>query len=189
MSTMSFSRGGLWEVSSRVIVYSAIGAALYAISAQFSFLIPGTASVSVRPGFAFVTFFGFAFGPIAGFFTGFVGNALADQISGWGLLTSWNWSLAAGVVGLLTGLTPVILKSWMGTPSRMLTAAAVGSAVAVVIGYLIVFSDIVLGTAENVSAAFADNYFPVVVANVITVVILTPILLAAWQPIKEQMGR
>lgn len=189
MSTMGMSRGGLWEVSSRVIVYSAIGAALYAISAQFSLLIPGTASVSVRPGFAFVTFFGFAFGPVAGLFTGLVGNALADQISGWGLLTSWNWSVAAGVVGLLAGLTPSFLKSWMGTPSRMLAAAAVGPAVAVIIGYLIVISDIVLGTAENLSVVFADNYGPVVVSNVITVVILTPILVAAWQPIKEQLGR
>lgn len=189
MTTMTMSRGGLWEVSSRVIVYSAIGAALYALSAQFSFLIPGTASVSVRPGFAFVTFFGFAFGPIAGFFTGLVGNAVADQISGWGLLTSWNWSLAAGVVGLLAGLTPTILRSWMGTQSRMLAAAAIGSAVAVIVGYVIVVSDIWLGTADNLNAVIADNYGPVVVSNVITVFILTPILVAAWQPIKAQMGR
>ena len=84
----------MWEVTTRVIVYAAIGAALYGVAAIFSFLIPGTANVSVRPAFALVTFFGFAFGPIVGFFTGFVGNAIADQISGWGLLTSWNWSLA-----------------------------------------------------------------------------------------------
>src|SRR3989304_5396429 len=104
MSTMGMSRNGLWEVSSRVIVYAAIGAALYAISAQFSMLIPGTASVSVRPGFAFVTFFGFAFGPVAGLFTGLVGNALADQISGWGAVAPWNWSGGGRVGGPLARL-------------------------------------------------------------------------------------
>ena len=79
------------------------------MAAVFSFLIPGTANVSVRPAFALVTFFGFAFGPIVGFFTGFVGNAIADQISGWGLLTSWNWSLANGLAGLLAGVFGVVL--------------------------------------------------------------------------------
>src|SRR3989337_2828675 len=161
MSTMGMSRNGLWEVSSRVIVYAAIGAALYAISAQFSMLIPGTASVSVRPGFAFVTFFGFAFGPVAGLFTGLVGNALADQISGWGLLTSWNWSVAAGVVGLLAGLTPSFLKSWMGTPSRMVAAAALGPAVAVIVRYLIAISDILLGTAGKLKRGLPADYRPV----------------------------
>ena len=103
-ATMQGDRSsGMWEVTTRVIVYAAIGAALYGVAAVFSFLIPGTANVSVRPAFALVTFFGFAFGPIVGFFTGFVGNAIADQISGWGLLTSWNWSLANGLAGLLAG--------------------------------------------------------------------------------------
>ena len=105
------SSSGMWEVTTRVIVYAAIGAALYGVAAVFSFLIPGTANVSVRPAFALVTFFGFAFGPIVGFFTGFVGNAIADQISGWGLLTSWNWSLANGLAGLLAGVFGVLLAA------------------------------------------------------------------------------
>lgn len=189
MSTMTMNRDNLWEVSSRTIVYAAIGAALYAIAAQFSFLLPGTGSVSLRPAFALVTFFGFAFGPIVGFFVGFVGNAIGDQISGWGLLTSWNWSLAVGAVGLLAGLTPVYLRSWMGDRNRMLAAAAIGSVVATVIGLLIVFTDIVLGTAEDFNAALAQNYGPAVISDIIVVVILTPILVAAWQPVKEMLGR
>ena len=52
------------------------------------FLIPGTKDVTIRPAFALVPFFGFAFGPIVGLFTGFVGNTIGDQISGWGVLTS-----------------------------------------------------------------------------------------------------
>ena len=186
MTTATMQSEGTWHVSSRTIVYAAIGAALYAVAAQFSFILPGTASVSMRPAFAFVTFFGFAFGPVVGFFTGLVGNAVADQISGWGLLTSWNWSLANGVVGLLVG----VLAASMGRAivNRFLLAA-VTSAIAIVIGFLIVFSDIWLGTADSFGTALGSNYVPVVVANLIVSVILTPVLVAAWDPIRESMGR
>jgi uncharacterized membrane protein len=176
----------MWDVTTRVIVYAAIGAALYGVAAFFSFLIPGTANVAVRPAFALVTFFGFAFGPIVGFFTGFVGNAIADQISGWGLLTSWNWSLANGFAGLLAGVFGVWLARTI--PNR-LVLAAVASALAVIIGFLFVFTDIWLGTADDFGVAWSANYFPVVAANLIAAVILTPILVAAWDPIRESMGR
>ena len=176
----------MWEVTTRVIVYAAIGAALYGVLAFFSILIPGTANVAVRPAFAIVTFFGFAFGPIVGFFTGFVGNMIADQISGWGLLTSWNWSLANGFVGLLTGVFGVWLARTI--PNRLLLAA-VAAALAIVIGFLFVFTDIWLGTADDVGVAFTANYLPVVIANLIAAVILTPLLVAAWEPLRESMGR
>jgi energy-coupling factor transport system substrate-specific component len=186
-TVMHEDRGSaMWEVTTRVIVYAAIGAALYGVLAFFSILIPGTQNVSVRPAFAIVTFFGFAFGPIVGFFTGLVGNMIADQISGWGLLTSWNWSLANGFAGLLAGVFGVWLASSL--PNN-LVRAAVASALAVVIGFLFVFTDVPLGTAEDMNVAFTANYLPVIAANLIAAVILTPILVAAWQPIRESMGR
>jgi uncharacterized membrane protein len=179
----------MWEVTTRVIVYAAIGAALYGVLAFFSILIPGTANVSVRPAFAIVTFFGFAFGPIVGLFVGLVGNMLGDQISGWGLLTSWNWSIAVGVVGFLAGLAPMYLGNMMNSRTGMLIAAAVGSVVATVVGLLIVFTDIVLGTADGFNEALTANYAPAVISDVIVVAILTPILVAAWEPVKAQLGR
>jgi energy-coupling factor transport system substrate-specific component len=180
------STNPMWEVTSRTIVYAAIGAALYAIAAQFSFLLPGTANVSLRPGFALVTFFGFAFGPLVGLFVGLVGNALADQISGWGLLTSWGWSVANGLAGLLVGILAYSMRDMV---RNRLILAAVASVIAVIVGFIFVFTDIWLGTAENFSAALADNYLPVVIANVIVSAILTPILVAAWDPVRESMGR
>jgi uncharacterized membrane protein len=179
------SSGSMWEVTSRTIVYAAIGAALYAVAAQFSFILPGTANVSLRPGFALVTFFGFAFGPVVGAFVGLVGNALADQISGWGLLTSWNWSIANGLAGFIAGWWALSMMKG----SNRLVSAAIASAVAVVIGFLVVFSDIFLGTADSFGVALSDNYIPVVVSNLIVACILTPILVAAWEPMKESMGR
>ena len=67
--------------------------------------------MSVRPAFALVPFFGYAFGPIVGLFVGLVGNGIGDQLSGWGALTSWNWSIANGLVGLLAGLAPLYLAT------------------------------------------------------------------------------
>jgi len=73
--------------------------------------------------------------------------------------------------------------------NRMLAAAAVGSAIATVIGLTIVFTDVVLGTADSLNAALVENYAPAAISDLIVVVILTPILVAAWEPIKEQLGR
>src|SRR5438445_6842374 len=112
MATMKMERGTLWEVSSRTIVYAAIGAALYGVLGLFDFLLPGTGNVSIRPAFAIVAFFGYAFGPIVGLFTGLVGNALGDQLHGYGFTTYWNWSLANGLVGLLAGLAPLYLGTF-----------------------------------------------------------------------------
>src|SRR4029450_3374408 len=98
MATMRFERNELWEVNSRTIVYAAIGAALYGILLVAQVPVPGT-TVSVRPAFALVPFFGYAFGPVVGFFTGLVGNAIGDQLSGWGGLACWNWSIGHGLVG------------------------------------------------------------------------------------------
>src|SRR5258705_13086902 len=117
MSTLTMQRSNLWEVTSRTIVYSAIGAALYGLLLVAQIPIPGS-TVTVRPAFALVPFFGYAFGPIVGFFTGLVGNAIGDQISGWGLLTSWNWSIANGLVGLIAGLAPMYLGRWTGGSIR-----------------------------------------------------------------------
>ena len=62
-------------------------------------------------------------------------------------MTSWNWSLANGLAGLLAGVFGVVLAR--SIPNRLLLAA-VASALAVVIGFLFVFTDIWLGTADDV---------------------------------------
>lgn len=95
-----------WEVGTRQVVYMAIGAALYAI---FSYLFNGTvlvfpsvSQVALRPAIVFPMFFGFAFGPVVGFFTGAVGNIFGDALTGFGL--SPQWSIGNGLVGFISGL-------------------------------------------------------------------------------------
>lgn len=96
----------IWEVETRHVVYMAIGAALYAIfSYLFNgtvFVVPSLSQVSLRPAIAIPMFFGFAFGPVVGFFTGAVGNMFGDALTGFGL--SPQWSIGNGLVGFISGM-------------------------------------------------------------------------------------
>jgi uncharacterized membrane protein len=90
----------------------AIGAALYAV---FSWLFNGTvcvvpslSQVSLRPAIAIPMFFGYAFGPVVGFFSGAVGNMFGDALTGFGL--SPQWSIGNGLVGFIAGL-PLLFSS------------------------------------------------------------------------------
>lgn len=188
MSSMSSSRS-MWSIDSRVIVYAAIGAALYGILLVFQVPVPGTKDVSARPAFALVPFFGYAFGPVVGFFTGFVGNSIGDQISGWGLLTSWNWSIANGLVGFIAGLAPMFLAGMMGgSLMNRAVAGAVAGIVGVVVGFLFVFTDMAL-SGYDVNTVITTEYIPVVIGNLVSTIILVPVLTYAWEPVKERMGR
>ncbi|MBI2762351.1 MAG: ECF transporter S component [Chloroflexi bacterium] len=184
MSSMSIQRSA-WGVDSRVIVYAAIGAALYGVVALFSFVIPGSNNVSVRPAFAIVPFFGYAFGPVVGLFTGLVGNAIVDQLSGYGLLTAWNWHIANGLVGLIAG---VLAAGSMARMGGKIVGPAIVAAISIVIGMLFVFSDIfVFGNDFN--TALTGSYLWVLVPDLIAGVILVPLLVMAWEPLKESLGR
>ena len=188
MTSMTMSRSSLWEVTSRTIVYAAIGAALYGILLVAQLPIPGS-TVSVRPAFALVPFFGYAFGPIVGFFVGLVGNGIGDQISGWGALTSWNWSIANGLVGLIAGLAPMYLVRWVeGDLRQRAIGGAIAGAIAVVIGFIFVFTDAILQKLD-LGTILTTLYVPVVIGDLIGTIILVPILVYAWEPVKAQLGR
>ena len=95
-----------WEVGTRQVVWMAIGAALYAVfSWLFNgtvFVVPSLSQVSLRPAIAIPMFFGYAFGPVVGFFTGAVGNIFGDALTGFGL--SPQWSIGNGLIGFIAGL-------------------------------------------------------------------------------------
>lgn len=96
----------IWEVGTREVVYMAIGAALYAVfSYLFNgtvFVVPSVSQVSLRPAIAIPMFFGYAFGPAVGLFSGAVGNMFGDALTGFGL--SPQWSVGNGLVGMVAGM-------------------------------------------------------------------------------------
>jgi hypothetical protein len=95
-----------WEIGTRQVVWMAIGAALYAVfSWLFNgsvFVVPSVSQVALRPAIAIPMFFGYAFGPWVGLFTGAVGNMFGDALTGFGL--SPQWSIANGLIGFISGL-------------------------------------------------------------------------------------
>ncbi|MCK5317021.1 MAG: ECF transporter S component [Anaerolineales bacterium] len=95
-----------WTVGTREVVYMSIGAALYAVfSYLFNgtvFAVPSVSQVALRPAISIPMFFGYAFGPVVGFFSGAVGNMFGDALTGFGL--SPQWSVANGLVGMISGM-------------------------------------------------------------------------------------
>ncbi|MDK2981115.1 MAG: energy-coupling factor transport system substrate-specific component [Chloroflexota bacterium] len=128
---LATSKHKMWEVGTREVVYMAIGAALYAIfSYLFNgtvFVVPSVSQVSLRPAIAIPMFFGYAFGPVVGLFTGAVGNMFGDALTGFGL--SPQWSVGNGLVGFIAGLSWLFADkkkgiNWVLIISGVLTAIA-----------------------------------------------------------------
>ncbi len=192
MTTMTMDRpDGTWSITTRTIVYAAIGAALYAVFniISFVFVLPGTQEVNVRPHYGLLTFFGFAFGPVVGFLTGLIGNIVGDHFTGWGAFTSWHWSLANGVAGLIAGLIGVWASARASSTGQRALWAAVAGVVATVIGFIVIFLGLLVTPEMSFNAILTTEYFPTILANSISAAIVTPILVFAWEPLREQLGR
>ncbi len=126
-----------WEVGTRQVVWMAIGAALYAVfSWLFNgtvFVVPSLSQVSLRPAIAIPMFFGYAFGPVVGFFSGAVGNMFGDALTGFGL--SPQWSIGNGLIGLVAGL-PMLFMDKKKSLNTVLIAGGVLAVLAAVVYFL-----------------------------------------------------
>ena len=126
-----------WEVGTRQVVWMAIGAALYAVfSWLFNgtvFVVPSLSQVSLRPAIAIPMFFGYAFGPVVGFFTGAVGNMFGDALTGFSL--SPQWSVGNGLVGFIAGL-PFLFSDKKRSMNTVLWVGGILSAFAALLFFL-----------------------------------------------------
>ena len=124
---------GVWEVGTREVVYMAIGAALYAVfSYLFNgtvFAVPSVSQVALRPAIAIPMFFGYAFGPTVGFFTGAVGNMFGDALTGFGL--SPQWSVANGLVGMIAGMALLFADKKKGMNTVLIISAVLAAIAAI----------------------------------------------------------
>lgn len=130
---LQFVEAPIWKVDTRVVVYSAIGAALYGVLSWVTNILalPSVSNVSLRPAIVIPVFFGFAFGPVVGFFTGFVGNVLGDALTGWGVYPVWD--VGNGLIGLICGLVLAFkdrkqsldVLTWIGVVVSVIAAALV----------------------------------------------------------------
>lgn len=127
------SKNKMWEVGTRQVVYMAIGAALFAVfSYLFNgtvFVVPSVSQVALRPAIAIPMFFGYAFGPVVGFFTGAVGNMFGDALTGFGL--SPQWSVGNGLVGLVSGMVWLFADKKKSINVVLMISAVLAAAVTV----------------------------------------------------------
>jgi len=102
---VAFGDPALWKVQTREVVYTAVGAALYGVLSWATNVLqlPSVSLVALRPAVVIPVFFGLQFGPGVGFLTGFVGNALGDSLTGWGVYPIWD--IGNGLLGLVPGLS------------------------------------------------------------------------------------
>ncbi len=127
----------IWQVGTREVVYMSIGAALYAIfSYLFNgtvFVVPSASQVALRPAISIPMFFGYAFGPVVGLFSGAVGNMFGDALTGFGL--SPQWSLGNGLVGMIAGMV-FLFKDKKKSIDTVLIISAVLAAIATIVFFL-----------------------------------------------------
>jgi uncharacterized membrane protein len=97
------------------------------------FIVPSLSQVSLRPAIAIPMFFGYAFGPVVGFFSGAVGNMFGDALTGFGL--SPQWSIGNGLVGFIAGL-PLLFKDKKKSLDTVLGVGAILSLIAMVIYFV-----------------------------------------------------
>ena len=133
-----------WQIGTREVVYMGIGAALYAVLAYLFngtvFFVPSVSQVALRPAICIPMFFGYAFGPVVGFFTGAVGNMFGDALTGFGLYP--QWSLGNGLVGFVAGL------AWLFPERRkgLNTVLIAGGALTLIFTLMYVFNPTIPNT-------------------------------------------
>jgi uncharacterized membrane protein len=153
-----------WEIGTRQVVWMAIGAALYAVfSWLFNgsvFVVPSVSQVALRPAVAIPMFFGYAFGPVVGFFSGAVGNMFGDALTGFGL--SPQWSIGNGLIGFIAGL-PMLFADKKRSLDLVLTISAILAVLAVVIYFF--------NRGEANQFVFADTPQPVSILAGLSIVI------------------
>ncbi len=100
----------VWRVQPRHVSIMAIGAALYAGLAYVfdARLDLSVGQVAIRPMICIPILFGYAFGPVVGFFTGAVGGLLGDVFTAFGVFPAWV--IGSGLSGMVPGLTTLLAQ-------------------------------------------------------------------------------
>lgn len=175
-------------LSTKNLVATAIGIALYAaLTIPFNvFTIPGVYDVAIRPTVAIPIVFGFIFGPVAGFFSGFTGNILSDQLSFGAFF--WNWDLGNGLIGLIPAIGYYVIKRSDWAKTRGLAATAILAIVASVIGIgFSALTDLIFQIGLTTVGAAVAEFIPAAVTDAINGAIIAPILLYTY--VRSTAGR
>jgi energy-coupling factor transport system substrate-specific component len=177
----------LWAFGTREVVFAAIGAALYGVLSYATnmLIIPGSSNVAVRPAVVIPIFFGVAFGPWVGLFTGGVGNILGDLLSGYGFY--WNWDLANAILGFISGLVVTRMTTYKAVKDIVL--AEIVSFIAIIVAFAFAALTDIFIYGYTLPVAIAGSFVPPVLTHVVNSGILLPIFMIAYSAIIARSGR
>ena len=141
--------------------------------------LPNAINVYFRPAVAIPMFFGIAFGPIVGFFVGFIGNIIVDFIS---VREFWIWwDIGVGLMGFITGLMAFSFTSFKAASTLLKAERFV--VLGVVAGMGVASLSEMWVSGADLSTVINQNFIPAVIANLINGLILVPILMIAYDAI------
>lgn len=92
---------GIFKVTTRTIVATGLGAALFALLFMYVKVPSPVPETSFQTAYGLSSFFGVLFGPIAAGLMAFIGHAISDAVqygSPW-----WSWVIASGVASFIFG--------------------------------------------------------------------------------------
>ncbi len=170
----------LWgNVKFAVLKSGVLWAIVYGLmNAVFSGLVlPAAPVIALRPQVAIPMLIGFISGPIPGFVTGALGNVIGDGLSGYGLLTFWNWHVTNGLMGFIPGLTALyagtrIVRTLWGF--AILEASIVGGC-AVAVGFAVI-TDILFLHLMEFPQSINAWILPAFITNAVQGFIIVPAL-------------
>ena len=165
-----FASKPIWEVGTREVVMMAIGAVLYGIFSWATnvFQLPSVSFVALRPAVAIPIFFGLAFGPVVGFFSGAVGNIIGDALTGWGVFPVWD--LGNGLMGMIPGL----ILAWKTLEDRRRVTNRMLVVVAALMVLFVVLTVAFPGVKHPWAGTTAGQWTPVLL------ILLVALVVVAW---------
>lgn len=181
------SKKSIWAFGTREVVFAAIGAALYGVLSYATNMlqIPGASNVAIRPAVVIPIFFGVAFGPWVGLFSGGIGNLLGDLLSGYGFY--WNWDIANAIMGFIPGLVASMMTNYRSL--KDIITAEIAAIVGVIVAFFFAAITDIFIYSYTFGVAMASSFFPSVITNVVNGGILLPIFMLAYSAVVTRSGR
>lgn len=169
------------------VVATGIGSAVFVIIGLLINIPTFVPNTNIQLQYAVQALFAVIFGPLVGFFVGFIGHALKDAIqfgSPW-----WAWVIASGLVGWIIGLIANRLKVEKGLfPTKDIVTFNIVQVIANVIAYGVIapIGDIFIH-AEPADKVFAQGIVAGIV-NSVTIAIGGTLLIIAYAKSRVQSG-
>ncbi len=138
--------------------------------------VPTAGLVALRPTIVIPLCFGFLFGPVVGFATGFFGNLISDFFSFGSVF--WNWDVGIGLIGLVAGTGYLLMNRAGCARSRWLILSIILSVAGSFVGIgFATATDYLFGIGMISATMTLTEFATATLTYAINGAVFTPILL------------